>query len=67
VILKHSSRFLSTAPVLCWWYNGVADKSGFVGAGTFQRDNRRSTYRNKINVKPLGLRLEDVRANRCRA
>jgi hypothetical protein len=37
------------------------DKSGFVGAGTFERDNRRYTYENEIKVKRLGLRLEDVR------
>ena len=38
------------------------DKSGFVGAGTFERDNRRYTYQNKIKVVRLGLRLDDVRA-----
>jgi hypothetical protein len=38
------------------------DKSGFVGAGTFERDNRRYTYENEIKVKRLGLRLEDVQA-----
>ena len=38
------------------------DKSGFVGTGTFQRSNRRYTYKNKIKVVPLGLLLDDVRA-----
>jgi hypothetical protein len=36
------------------------DKSGFSGAGTFERDNRRYTYQNKIKVIRLGLRLADV-------
>ena len=36
------------------------DKSGFSGAGTFERDNRRYTYQNEIEVVRLGLRLADV-------
>lgn len=38
------------------------DKSGFVGSGTFERDNRRYTYQNEIEVVRLGLRLADVQA-----
>jgi DNA topoisomerase VI subunit B len=38
------------------------DKAGFTGAGTFQKDNRRFTRQNNIDVITLGLRLEDVRA-----
>ena len=38
------------------------DKSGFVGAATFQQSNRRYTYENQIPVYDLGLRLEDVNA-----
>ena len=38
------------------------DKSGMSGAGTFERDNRRYTFRNKIKVIRIGLRLTDVRA-----
>ena len=38
------------------------DKSGMSGAGTFESDNRRYTFRNKIKVKRIGLRLADVRA-----
>jgi hypothetical protein len=37
------------------------DKSGFSILGTLTRDNRRYTFRNKINVIDLGLRLDDVR------
>jgi hypothetical protein len=36
------------------------DKSGFVGAATFQKSNRRYTYENKFRVFDLGLRLRDV-------
>jgi DNA topoisomerase VI subunit B len=36
------------------------DKSGFVGAGTFQKSNRRYTYENTFRVFDIGLRLEDV-------
>ena len=36
------------------------DKSGFVGAGTFQKSNRRYTYKNTFKVFDLGLRLDDV-------
>jgi hypothetical protein len=38
------------------------DKSGMSGAGTFERDNRRYTFKNKIKVVRIGLRLADVRA-----
>jgi DNA topoisomerase VI subunit B len=38
------------------------DKSGMSGAGTFERNNRRYTFRNKIKVVRIGLRLADVRA-----
>jgi hypothetical protein len=38
------------------------DKSGFVGSGTFERDNRRYIYQNQIKVIRLGLRLADVQA-----
>ena len=38
------------------------DKSGMSGAGTFERDNRRYTFHNKIKVIRIGLRLADVRA-----
>jgi DNA topoisomerase VI subunit B len=37
------------------------DKSGFSGAGTFQKDNRRYTFKNEIKVNHIGLRLTDVR------
>ena len=39
------------------------DKSGMTGSGTFERDNRRYTFRNKIKDKVIriGLRLADVR------
>jgi hypothetical protein len=36
------------------------DKSGFVGAATFQKSNRRYTYQNTIQVYDIGLRLDDV-------
>jgi hypothetical protein len=36
------------------------DKSGFSIAGTFQRDTRRYTFQNEIEVIDLGLRLEDI-------
>jgi DNA topoisomerase VI subunit B len=36
------------------------DKSGFVGAATFQKNNRRYTYENIFQVYDLGLRLDDV-------
>jgi DNA topoisomerase 6 subunit A-like protein len=36
------------------------DKSGFVGAATFQKSNRRYTHQNKFQVYDLGLRLDDV-------
>jgi hypothetical protein len=36
------------------------DKSGFVGAATFQKNNRRYTYENTFQVYDLGLRLDDV-------
>ena len=36
------------------------DKSGFVGAATFQKNNRRYTYENTFKVFDLGLRLDDV-------
>ena len=38
------------------------DKSGMSGAGTFERSNRRYTFKNKIEVVRIGLRLADVRA-----
>ncbi len=38
------------------------DKSGFVGAATFQKSNRRYTYQNTFKVYDLGLRLNDVNA-----
>ena len=37
------------------------DKAGFTGAATFQRSNRRYTYKRQFEVVDLGLRLEDVR------
>ena len=37
------------------------DKAGFSGSGTFQRSNRRYTYRKEFEVIDLGLRLDDVR------
>jgi hypothetical protein len=36
------------------------DKSGFSILGTLARDNRRYTFRHKVNVVDLGLRLTDV-------
>jgi hypothetical protein len=36
------------------------DKSGFSIAGTFQRNTRRYTFRNEIEVIDLGLRFEDI-------
>lgn len=39
------------------------DKSGFSIVGTLQRDTRRYSFRNKIKVIDLGLRLDDVVAN----
>jgi hypothetical protein len=36
------------------------DKSGFVGAGTFQKDNRRYTFGNEFEVIHIGLRLKDI-------
>jgi hypothetical protein len=36
------------------------DKSGFTGAATFERSNRRYTYQNEIEVVRIGLRLPDV-------
>ena len=36
------------------------DKSGFSIAGTLSQTNRRYTFRNKITVVDLGLRLHDV-------
>jgi hypothetical protein len=36
------------------------DKSGFSILGLFQRDNRRYTYRHRLKVIDLGLRLADV-------
>jgi hypothetical protein len=45
------------------------DKSGFVGAATFQKSNRRYTYESKFQVYDLGLRLDDVHdlIEHCRA
>jgi hypothetical protein len=37
------------------------DRSGFVIAGTLQRDTRRYAFQNQIQVIDLGLRLEDAR------
>jgi hypothetical protein len=37
------------------------DRSGFIIAGTLQRDTRRYAFRNPIKVIDLGLRLEDAR------
>ena len=36
------------------------DKSGFSIVGTLQRDTRRYTFRNDVEVIDLGLRLEDI-------
>ena len=36
------------------------DKSGFSIVGTLQRDTRRYTFRNEVEVIDLGLRLEDI-------
>ena len=36
------------------------DKAGFTGAATFQRSNRRHTYKRQFEVVDLGLRLDDV-------
>jgi hypothetical protein len=43
------------------------DKSGFSILGTLQRDTRRYTFRNRIRVIDLGLRLEDVEAHELEA
>lgn len=39
------------------------DKAGFSIAGTLQRDTRRYSFNNDLNVIDLGLRLEDVLEN----
>jgi hypothetical protein len=36
------------------------DKSGFSIAGTFQRDTRRYTFQNEIEIIDLGLRIADI-------
>ena len=36
------------------------DKAGFSGAATFQKNNRRYTFKNQIKVHHIGLRLKDV-------
>jgi hypothetical protein len=40
------------------------DKAGLSILGTFRRNTRRYTFRNKVNVIDLGLRLKDVKAHR---
>jgi hypothetical protein len=39
------------------------DKAGFSILGTFRRNTRRFSFKNKVNVIDLGLRLVDVRAH----